>query len=244
MSGGGGGGGGSSSGSGGGGASRSGAGGAGFTLDPRMSGAIDSALMRMLTTGMGPMGEKTWDWLMRVLDTGGLYNDPLVKQQLVKARDAEARGFTSQLADARAALADRGMLSVPGAAQGAEVSAIERISNDLGVEYAANISQIEIEAMDRANKNMMAALQLATGMSEAQASNMLSAIGLGTQRQVALADLALRQLELDQNWQMFLANYGLSIDKLQSDIRNGQWQNVLALIMAFLQNVQVGSNGA
>lgn len=210
--------------------------------DP-LSGNIDAAISSLLGSGSTPYGNEIADMLRNVYSNGGLYNSPAVKQQLVAARDAEAGAFQGQLADARGALASRGLISTPGVGQGAEATAIDRVSQGLAPEYASAVSKIETDAMERANQNVLSALSLATGLSQSQANNMLGAISAGTNRQAVLANIALQSLAQNQSWIEFLANYGLNQDALQYQIEHGRMQDVIALVTAYLQYGQINAGG-
>jgi hypothetical protein len=87
----------------------------------------------------------------------------------------------------------------------------------------------------RADTRLMTSLQMATGMASDQARNLLAGIGEGTARQQALADIALRNLAQNQEWNMFLAQFGLERDKVMYEIQNGQIEAILPILQAFLQ---------
>lgn len=206
-----------------------------------ISGSINDALLRALGGGQSPFQNSIQQSLLDIISGKG--NTPNLTNQLIGARTDAARAMQSQLSDADAALAARGLASTPGVNQGAQVGAIERITNDVGANFANTIRDIETHGMDLANANELQALSLATGLSESQAQNLLSAIGLGTNRQTALASIALQQLSQSQDWNKFLLGYGLDQTKLANDISRGRIQDVTALLQIYLQGGATASQG-
>lgn len=111
-----------------------------------------------------------------ILQTGG--TDPEARRlRLVAARDSEATANRGMLADARGALASRGLSSQPGVGQGAEGTAISRVSESLAPSYANAVRDIETSDMDRQDANRLAALGLKTGVANAQGDRLLTATG-------------------------------------------------------------------
>lgn len=179
--------------------------------------------------------------LQDIISKGGITRDS--EMDLNRARDEEARAFTGQTEDARSALASRGVASTPGVAQGGEISAIKRITESLAPTYADTVAGIETHAADTKNSTLLSSLQMATGLSAQESNNLLGALGGGTQRQTALSQIALQSLEQDDQWNEFVANYGLNKDQVAAQIKNGNIQSLIPLLTAFLQSASQGAQG-
>jgi hypothetical protein len=145
--------------------------------------------------------------------------------------------------DARAMLADRGVISEPGIPQGAESDAIERITQSLALPYSQAIGDIEAHGMDLAHDDVTNALQLATGMSSDQAARILQSVGTGSNRQVALAGIALQQLQSDRDWQQFLSEFGLNHDMVMEQLRQGRVSLAIQLAGIFANQSEAASSG-
>src|SRR5213075_615424 len=99
------------------------------------------ALSKILTFGgLGPVGGDLYATLQQIIKGGGATPD--ITAQLVKARDTEALAEQGMMADARGELAARGLLSEPGAPQGAESSAIRRVNEQIAPSFANAVTDI------------------------------------------------------------------------------------------------------
>ena len=208
--------------------------------DP-LSQILNSGIAGVIQEGGTPYGQSVASTIAQLINQGGLTQP--TQARLTAARDAEAKAFQGQLSDARDALAAQGTLSEPGMPQGPLEEAISRITYNLGPAYAREVSGIESGAMDTANKNVMDALTMATGLSHDQAQNVLQAIGTGTNRQTALGQIALQTLNTNVQWQEFLAQYGLDTDKVMEELQQGRIAQIAPLLSAFLQAAQVSAGG-
>lgn len=209
--------------------------------DPQ-SQLIDAGLADLIKRG-GATDSTTslMKQLQDIISKGGITHDS--EADLNRARDDEARAFTGQTEDARAALASRGVASTPGVAQGGEISAIKRITESLAPTYADTVAGIETHAADMKNSTLLSSLQMATGLSAQESNNLLGALGSGTQRQLGLSQIALQSLEQDDQWNEFVANYGLNKDQVAAQIKNGNIQSLIPLLTAFLQGASQGAQG-
>lgn len=198
-------------------------------LDQLMS----SALAGLIENGGTPYGQNIAATLEDLIQRGGV--TPAVDRQLIGARDAEAMAMQGMLADARANLASRGLASTPGAPQGAEGIAVDRLSEQLAPTFANAISGIESHAIDVGNQSLMDALGMATGLSRDQTSAVLQSIGTGTARQQVLANIALDSLAQNIDWNKFLATYGLQHDQIAEQLAQGRLTSIIPLLQMFLQ---------
>lgn len=203
---------------------------------------IDAGLADIIKRGgQSDSSKNLMAQLMEIINSGGVTHNS--EAELNRARDEEATAFTGQLADARGALASRGVASLPGVEQGSEVGAIKRLTESLAPIYADTVSGIETHAADAKTSSLMNALSLATGLSDSDSRNLLGALGAGTDRQSALSQIALRSLEDDQQWNEFLATYGLQKDQVAAQIESGNIQSLIPMLTAFLQLAQQGAQG-
>lgn len=206
-----------------------------------LGGDIDTSIDEMLTNGSTPFGGQIAATLADLIARGGRI--PQTERQLLGARENSARQMQGLMADARGELASRGLASIPGVDQGAETLALGNITEKVGRDQAAALSDITTHAMEMSNDDVMSALELATGMSRDQSSAILGAIGQGTQRQTALANIALDQLQQDQDWSKFLAQHGLDVEQVRAQIDQGEVQNVIALLQLYLQGAEIAAGG-
>lgn len=224
--------------------------GAGLPLDPVLNQigqtpfdqTMDASLEDLLTHGgSSPFGRTIEATLSDLIARGGI--TPNTTAQLTQARDANAGAMQGQTADARAALAARGLASPHGSPQGAETSAIGRISQSLAPSYASAVTDINTHAMDVSNQNVMGALTMATGLSQSDATTILNAVGTGTARQTALANIALKTLEDNMQWNEFLANFGLQKDQVTEELAQGRIASLVPLLSLFLQMSGASAQG-
>lgn len=120
----------------------------------------------------------------------------------------------SQLNNAQAVLADRGLLSEPGHAQGPEVTAVQRIEEGLAPAYTGAISDRLLQE-DQTN----------------------------VQRQQVLGDIALRSLDQNRLWNQFLAQYGLDREKVAYDMQHGNTDQYLQLLQIWLASARTSDEG-
>lgn len=217
-------------------------GGAGVPGEPER-GPIDDAINNLLNNGGAtPYSKEIQAQLAKIIATGGI-DQPALQNRLTGAREDLAQAERSQRGDYRAALADAGLVSTPGVAQGAEGLAEGRMQERLGETYAGNVRDIETNAYDTANANVMKALEMATGMSRDEANTLLGAIGSGTDRDRMFATIALESLSQNRQWNEFLAQNGLDRERLKFDIEQGNTSNLIALIDLWLRGAGQAAGG-
>ena len=203
--------------------------------DP-LSLLISGALAKFIgDEGSTGFGRDVQSRLMAELDRGGEIDDAQVARRFESARELLDKGRRTMINDMRGDLGARNLLSEPGIPQGAEIGGIERITERIAPEFSRALRDIYTDEAARADTRLMSSLQLATGFSTDQARNLLAGIGEGTARQTALADIALRSLAQNQAWSQFLAQFGLERDKVMYDIQNGQIEDLLPILQAFIQ---------
>lgn len=214
--------------------------------DPFSSLITNSLAEFILNGGQTAFGDEIQEALLGLIESGGAGpNSNAIDKRFESARELMAKGERTALNDARAALANRGLLSEPGEANrsGAEAGTIGRVMVRNAEEFARNLRDIGIEQDDANGTRLMQALSLATGMNDAQARTYLAALGSATDRQNMLAQIALESLEKNMAWNMFLAEFGLKRDQAMYMIQNGQIDQLLPYMAMFLQLAQSTQRG-
>ena len=181
--------------------------------------------------------------LAGLLDRGGELDDAQVARRYESARELLDKGRRTMVNDLEGDLVGRNLLSEPGIPQGAHVGGVQRVTEKLAPEFSRALRDIYTDESAKADTRLMTSLQMATGMASDQARNLLAGIGEGTARQVALSDLALRQLQTNMAWSQFLAEFGLNRDKVMYDIQNGQVEDILPILQAFMQLAGMSNQG-
>lgn len=203
--------------------------------DP-LSGQIDNGISTLISNnGMTPEEQSVYATLADIIGRSGSSpaNDQIVQNQLESARESESAANTAQTNDANAELANAGLVSEPGVAQGLQGGAIQRISQGLAPTYAGAVRDINTTSIQAQNDRLTTALTQITGLTTSAASNLLNTLGQGTQRQSAIATIALDSLSQNASWNEFLANYGLSRDQIAASIANGNASALGPLITLF-----------
>jgi hypothetical protein len=209
-----------------------------------LSQQLDAALSNLLANnGATPDMQAMMARLNSIIANGGDVDPMIAERSLNMARDAESQGMTAQTNDLRAQLASRGRASTPGVTQGGEVDALTRLTEAIAPIYSGQIAGIENTAAANKQASLQNALSMATGLSQSEASNMLGLIGTGTNRQSALAGIALQQLQTDQQWNEFMASYGLQKDQVTAQIQSGNITALIPYLELFLQQAQQGAQG-
>ena len=203
--------------------------------DP-LSLLISGALANFIgQEGRTTFGGDVQDALSGLLKRGGELPADQVARRFESARELLDKGRRTMINDLRGDLGNRNLLSEPGIPQGIETGGINRVTEAIAPEFSRALRDIYTDESAKSDARMMTALQMATGFSTDQARNLLAGIGEGTARQSALADIALRTLQNNQAWSMFLAEFGLKRDQVMYQIQNGQIDQILPILQAFLQ---------
>lgn len=211
--------------------------------DP-LSLLITGALANFLgAEGSTTFGGDVQNALSGIMARGGELPKDQIARRYESARELLDKGRRTMVNDMRGDLASRNLLSEPGIPQGAEIGGLERITERLAPEFSRALRDIYSDEAAKADARQMTALQLATGFSTDQARNLLAGIGEGTARQTALADIALRSLQTNMAWSQFLAQFGLQRDQVMYEMQNGNIEQMLPLLQAFLQLGQMSNAG-
>lgn len=210
-----------------------------------LSPAIDNTLMDLME-GQDPMGLTAALKDLMARTKGGGVNSQRLQTRNEMARENLTRGEEGALADLRSVLADRGLVSLPGAPEGAELDATSRAFLPLQREFLQQTRQSELDESMRADEAETSALAQAMGWSDQQAAARLAAAGSGTERQKVMADLALESLRTNMDWNKYLADFGLKREQVENEIRSGRITAIapiLQMIMGLLAQSRGGYVG-
>ncbi len=134
----------------------------------------------------------------------------------------------SQLNNASATLADKGLYGEPGHMSGGLADSLGRIEQNLAPAYTYAIGQGIQQNEDNANTT---------------ANTLLNALSGGTNRQNVLSNIALQSLDQNRLFQQFLATYGLDRARTMYELQNGQNSNLVNLLQEFLGSANTAANG-
>lgn len=198
-----------------------------------LSPAIDDTLLDIMG-GSDPLntGGYLADLLKRT--QGGGINSERLQTRLEQAREQLTRGETGALADIRASLADRGLIGTPGHPEGAELDSTVRAFEPLQRAYLDSVRTSTADESMRADAAELDALTRATGWTKDQATARLQAATTANGRQQMLSEIALRTLEDNQQWNEFLATFGLDREKTAESIRQGRIAAIAPIMQMFL----------
>lgn len=210
---------------------------------------------------MSDVGFATENQLLDLLQNGGQLDQARLAQRYETARELYEKARRTQMTNARGDLASRGLLSLPGIAQGPEITAVTRLEENLAPVWAAMLRDAYLSESEAADTRFNTGLNLATGLSQSQAQNFLDAANLGNTRQRTLSDIALGTLDrnlaqnqmvnqlaldlLDRNmaWNQFLAEYGLDRAEVMNAIQEGRLGALMPLIQLFFQAANMSQQG-
>lgn len=111
------------------------------------------------------------------------------------------------------------------------------LSADVAKSQADNLTRVlglQTDVAKTDTSAIMDSLSLATGLSQSQAKNVLDAAGAGTARQTALSNIALSTLQQNQDWNKFLAEFGLNHDMVMEQLQQGRINAITPLLQLLL----------
>jgi len=205
-----------------------------------LSPLIDEALSSLMR-GSDPMGLQ--GRITGFLDRSSQADPRNMLNRLEAARENLTRGTMGAMADMRGMLAERGLISLPGAPEGAELDSTMRYMEPLQRAYLGEVRSAYNDVQEDAEGDELDALALATGWSRDQAAQQLSAAGAGTGRQQMLAEIALKSLEQNAEWNRFLAEFGLKREEVANAIQMGRLEQIQPLLQMFALMAQTSAAG-
>lgn len=188
------------------------------------------------------LGENLDFTIQGLLDRGGqIEDDPGRRARRMEAARQPIDAFRSaQLDSARANLANRGLLSVPGSPSGSESGAYRRIEEGVAPHYATaaqNLAETQSAADDERFLRAMGIgaerSRITAASADAEAKNTLQALSQMNERQGTLAQIALGTLDRNMAWNRFLAEFGLERDKVMYAIQSGRIDQMMPILQMF-----------
>ena len=167
----------------------------------------------------------------------------ILNRRMESAREAAERVRTSELDTLRSQLADRNLISVPGAPQGSERTGLERISESIAGQQFGVLRDVGSALMEQYGTETIASLVAASQAGSERARTILDTLIAGTERQATLSYIALANLRENREWNQFLAQYGMDRDQILEDLQMGRLQNVLPILQAFMNATQISTQG-
>lgn len=162
---------------------------------------------------------------------GGQPNQEIINRRTEGARENLERFSKSRNATNRAALANRGLIG-----DGPELTAQNRVEEDLADRYSGAVSQIYADELGRGDDRMMEALRLAAGIEQGGLDRQLSeTLGLG--------NLALGNYRAQSDYDLGLGNLGLGQDQLAADIQSGGIDQLLTILQLLTQGAGQSAEG-
>lgn len=175
----------------------------GGTELPKVGGGTAAA-----STGLG-FGDDLKNAL-KGLFPGGMFNQDVVNTRTQGARENLERFRKSQSQGDNAVLAARGLMG-----SGAEQTAQNRLSSNIADQYGTQVNDIYANESQNADSRMAKALELATGMSIADAENSIAQYRAQNDLELGRGQLALGNRTADQNYS--LGQGRLALDRTNGD---------------------------
>lgn len=149
------------------------------------SGDRADRALEQLVSGQGAteFGQELQQRILGTLGRGGRLDDETEALEFENARTMIDRARRAQSNEARAALAGRGSVSVPGIEQGGTRSTVGRIEEGLAPYFSQAMRDIAINQGRRADQRYSQALQSGSGLAQAAAPSLLGAGTAAAQRQ-------------------------------------------------------------
>lgn len=192
-------------------------------------------------------------YLDKILSSGGMFDEALVKRQKESAKDQIDMARTKRVANLRNQLASKGLLSLPGSASGAEASALGKLDSELGATYGGAIRDIFSNEQARASDRFMSALGLGTNYQNNVANQQLGQGRLSLDRDLGMGRLDLDRLlgignlGLGQAQNELAAKLGIGRLELDSEIAkaaaNSNNSSIIQKILEELRNAANTSSG-
>jgi hypothetical protein len=200
--------------------------------------------------GNAGIGGQLQDIISKLLGSQGQLSDEQRAMRIERARRPVDAMRRSQTDSYRGALANRGLLSVPGIAQGQEIGAAGRLEERLAPLYADAAQGIAIDENQRDDQRFLAALNGGLGLFGTQSDNLLGQLSaglmdkrLGLDEKLGLGQLALGNLNANMSWNKFLAEFGLQREQVMHQIQQGGIDKLMPLLEMFRDYVNASQGG-
>lgn len=190
-----------------------------------------SDYLKNLQGGQTDFGQMVQDHIKGLLDSGGRFNTSIVNQRRESAREGIDSTRRQQTAQARAALADRGLSSLPGVASGAEAGSILNLEELLAPVYAQSTRDIMTDELQQSSDRFMQALGLGGTSGQNEFENMLNTALAANTREKTLSDISLGALDRNIAWNSFLGRLNLDRDIAMND--SSDINSIMALLQGY-----------
>jgi hypothetical protein len=187
----------------------------------------------------------------------GMFNEDIVNRRTEMAREAGERARQSRMKTAGAALASRGQ----GVDDGTYASSVENIETDTFDQLMGEVSGIYANESENADERMIQALQIAAGLTEAEARIAVEQFRAQSDDALGWGGLALGNKKADQDYsignrQVDLGYFnggnsfalgqgqlGLGRDSLAFDMEQGQFGNYMDILKLLVPGAGISADG-
>ncbi len=207
--------------------------------DP-LSEDITGALRGIMESGGGPttgFGEDVNTELSRLLREGGMLDQDVVGQRQETAMEGLNAQEQQRISSLDARMAARGLSG------GAHAGGLQEITRDIAGQQAGAFRNILADEQEQANQRYQQGLGISAGTAQNQVQNLLGATGQGTGRQEMLSRTALDALREDNDFNQFLAQYGLDRDQAMNDAQYKQLAAMMPLLQMMWGGSQISNQG-
>jgi hypothetical protein len=199
--------------------------------------------------------------LRDLISRGGAFDEQVTGRRLESVREGLDRQRKSQMDTLSANLADRGLLSLPGIAQGPEATGLFRTEQDLGSQFATASRDIFTEEMAAANERYAGAINQLTGLGQSEAETLIALIqqageltGDDEQRlldwmisergmSLGAAQLALEQSKLASSHALGVGRLGLDRDVAMREAQGADIDRILQILASLGGSANTAAGG-
>lgn len=176
---------------------------------------------------------------------GGGRNEDIINRRTDIARDTLERQRKSRMASNESALASRGLIG-----DGPQISAQNRLDNDIADRFANAYSGIVADESGKADQRLLQALGISAGISGNELDNMVNMFRAQTERTRAGNDFTLGQGQLAignmsavNDYNLGLGRLGLDRDRLLAEIDNMDLNQIITLLEQLYNGAQTSAGG-
>lgn len=188
-------------------------------------------------TGQMTSSSEIMDALRRLFPNGA-FNQDIVNRRTENASAALRRQANQRKANNQAALAERGLIG-----DGPEGSMFGRVDEDIADRFADEVSGIYADESENADERMIQALQLASGISTADADRALGYLRANNDFSLGQGDLALGNFRAQNDYNLGLGQFGLDRDRLLADIDSSDMDRMVQILQLLLSGAGQSGRG-
>jgi hypothetical protein len=193
--------------------------------------------------GLGGFGRELSGQFAGLIDRGGELDEERMAQRFETQQEYMNRARQAQMSQAEGALAERGMLSGGGIAQGPTGTAIGNIESDLAQQYAPEMRNIMTEESQASDRRLIGSLTAATGLAANEVNSMLKMADSVGQRQEMLSNVVGNELDRNMKWNQFLAEHDLKRNIFRDSAQRGQVDMLLRNYQNWLRTQEQAGAG-